>query len=153
MLVWSIVLAERNERSQTCRARSGKGKTLFADQLPELWVMIGNQRFQLGDLDGAEAAANQGKAINEREPQVYLLLASVAEARGDAPTAIQYFEQTYELADNNPQLQVVARYRMGQLMQQAPMIDTIDTGDFVNNHYTKGRARSEWQSCKLAVTK
>lgn len=124
MLVWSIVLAERNNDPKRAERDLAHAKRLFAEQLPELWAMIGNQRYQLGDLDGAEAAANQAIAINDREAQAYLLLASVYEARGDAPTAIQYFEKTYELADNNPQLQVVARYRMGQLMQQAPMMTT-----------------------------
>lgn len=123
MLIWSIVLAEK--MNDTVRATSDleHSKEVFADQLPEFWVMLGNQRFQLGDLEGAEAAANEAIAINDREPQIYLLLASIAETRGQVDVAIRYFEQTYELSDSNPQLQVVARYRMGQLMQQAPMLN------------------------------
>lgn len=122
MLVWSIVLAEQMKDPERAQTDLAKVKELFAEQLPELWVMLGNQRYQLGDFDGAEAAANEAMAINDREPQIYLLLASVAEARGEVTTAIDYFQKTYDLADSNPQLQVVARYRMGQLMQQAPML-------------------------------
>lgn len=124
MLVWSIVLSEKlndQERSTRDLARS---KELFSDRWPQFLTMLGNQRFQLGDLAGAGQNANEALAIDDKDPQVYLLLASIAEAKGDAATAIDYFQKTYDLAADNPQLQVIARYRMGQLMQSAPMLPT-----------------------------
>ena len=122
LLIWSIVLAEKLNDQARADHDIARIQELFPDQLAQVWTMLGNQRLQLGDLDGAENAANQALAVDDMDPQIYLLLASIAEVRGDVPLAISLFEKTYNLSDSNPQLQVVARYRMGQLMQQAPML-------------------------------
>lgn len=134
MLVWSIILSEKLNDTQRATRDLAHAKELFSDRWPQFLVMLGNQRYQVGDLQGAEQNANEALAIDNKDAQVYLLLASIAEARGDVQTAIDLFQKTYELADNNPQLQVVARYRMGQLMQSAPMqaspvqSDTVPSG-------------------------
>jgi Flp pilus assembly protein TadD len=79
---------------------------------------LGNNRMRVGDVEGAFEAAEQAQALNPDEPQVYFLLGSIAEIQGDLPTAISYFDQTFQLAEgSNPQLAVIARVRMGQLMQ------------------------------------
>lgn len=134
MLVWSIILSEKLNDTQRTTRDLAHAKELFSDRWPQFLVMLGNQRYQVGDLQGAEQNANEALAIDDQDAQIYLLLAGIAEARGDVQTAIDLFQKTYELADNNPQLQVVARYRMGQLMQSAPMqaspvqSDTVQSG-------------------------
>ena len=47
-----------------------------------------------------------------------MLLANIAEARGDRAQAIEYLNQTIELAgDDNAELAATARVRLGMLMQ------------------------------------
>ncbi|MCB0062098.1 MAG: hypothetical protein KDE19_08290, partial [Caldilineaceae bacterium] len=49
------------------------------------------------------------------------LLANIAEQTNDIATAIEMFERTFTLAeDDNPQLAVIARVRLGNLLQRAP---------------------------------
>lgn len=124
MLVWSIILSEKLDDQERSTRDLDRAKQLFSDRWPQFLTMLGNQRLQLGDLTGAEQNATEAQQLDDKDPQIYLLLASVAEAKGDAATAIDYFQKTYDLAADNPQLQVIARYRMGQLMQSAPMLPT-----------------------------
>ncbi|MFN8444254.1 MAG: tetratricopeptide repeat protein [Caldilineaceae bacterium] len=124
MLVWSIVLSEKLDDQERSAHDLARAKELFSDRWPQFLTMLGNQHLQLGDLVDAEQNANEAQQLDDKDPQIYLLLASVAEAKGDAATAIDYFQKTYDLAADNPQLQVIARYRMGQLMQSAPMLPT-----------------------------
>lgn len=96
-----------------------RAQQLVADNPVGLWVLVGNNRLNVGNLNGAEAAANQALAIAPEEPQAIFLLGSVAEARGDNATAIERFNQVFELAEaDNPQLAVIARVRMGNLLQR-----------------------------------
>ncbi|MCB0088048.1 MAG: tetratricopeptide repeat protein, partial [Caldilineaceae bacterium] len=101
-------------------ASLAKAKELLSDQPTGLWLTLGNQRMQVGNLDGAEAAANEAIALSPNEPQAYFLLGGIAEARGDYAKAIELFDKTYQLAEaDNPQLAVIAKVRMGNLLQRA----------------------------------
>jgi hypothetical protein len=53
----------------------------------------------------------------------------VAEARGDNAKAIDLFNKTADLARqvNNPQLEVIAKMRMGTLMQQVNPFQSSET--------------------------
>ena len=80
---------------------------------------------QSGDLEGAEAAADHALEISPSEAQAFFLLAGIAEARGDFLTAIDLFNKTFDLAEaDNPQLAVIAKVRMGQLLQSPPAAPT-----------------------------
>ncbi len=118
LLVWGIVLAKKLNDTQRFDHDVKKAEKILADRLPELWVQIGQRYLQLNDIAEAEAAANHALELAPLSAQAHLLLASVAEMRGDVAKAIAYFDKTYELAEGDPQLQVIARIRMGQLMQQ-----------------------------------
>jgi tetratricopeptide (TPR) repeat protein len=77
------------------------------------------RRMQAGDIDGAEAASLAALEVNAEEPQVYFILANVAEARGQVPEAVTLYEKAAALADEtNPQMAVISKVRMGMLMQQ-----------------------------------
>jgi tetratricopeptide (TPR) repeat protein len=119
LAIWEVVLNEQLGNTEAATAALDKAQTLLADQPVQLWLMLGMNRLMVGDLDGAEAAGREAEALAPDEPQVFFLLGGVAEARGDVPTAIALFDKTFTLAEgDNPQLAVIARVRMGQLLQR-----------------------------------
>ena len=73
--------------------------------------------------------------MDSSDPQGYFLLASVAEMKGDTVCAVDLFEETFQLAaDGNPQLAVIARVRMGNLLQRPANLallgdDESDSGE------------------------
>jgi tetratricopeptide (TPR) repeat protein len=118
LVVWQIVLNERLGRSAETQAAMQEAETLFSATPAQLWITLGTDRLQVGDIEGAEQAAQTARDMAPDEAQVYFLLGGIAETRGDIPTAIDYFDQTFNLAQNSsPQLAVIARVRMGQLLQ------------------------------------
>lgn len=127
LAVWEIVFYERLGQTDQVQAGMEAARQLLADNPVQLWIHLGNDRMLVGDLDGAEAAAKEGLVLAPEEPQIIFLLGNIAESRGDYPGAIGYFEQTFALAQETmPQLAVIARVRMGQLLQsssafQSPM--------------------------------
>lgn len=118
--LWDVTLSEQLGDQTRAEASLAKAKELLSDQPTGLWLTLGNQRMQVGNLDGAEAAANEAIALSPNEPQAYFLLGGIAEARGDYAKAIELFDKTYQLAEaDNPQLAVIAKVRMGNLLQRA----------------------------------
>lgn len=118
LVVWEAVLNERLGNQEAATAAIAEAQTLLADHPVQLYIFLGNNRLRVNDLEGAKTAGEQALAIDPNEPQVYFLLGGIAETQGDVAMAIDYFEKTYELAETtSPQLAVIARVRMGQLMQ------------------------------------
>jgi tetratricopeptide (TPR) repeat protein len=119
LAVWEVVLNERLGDTAAAAAVQETALALFGNQPENYWLQLGNTRMMVGDLDGAEAAAQQAETLAPDEAMVYFLQAGIAEARGDTARAVELFDKTFQLAgDTNPQLSVIARVRMGQLMQQ-----------------------------------
>lgn len=79
----------------------------------------GNALLGVGQADAAEEDARWLIAQPAGEVTGYLLLGSVEEARGRADEAIVAFQRAADLAAaaNNPQLEVIARTRLGIIMQ------------------------------------
>lgn len=116
--LWATALSEQLGDDMTAERTLKNALDLAPDQPILIWIDLGNKRLQLQDFDGAEDAANEALALDEQEPQAYFLLGGVAEMRGDKLLAIDYFEQTFDLAeDDDPQLAVIAKVRMGTLLQ------------------------------------
>lgn len=124
LVLWEVVFSEQlgdTERAQHAWARA---QALLPEQPVELWVQLGNQRLQVGDFTGAQAAGNEALALDPESAQATFLLGSVAEMTNDIATAIQMFDRTFALAEeDNPQLAVIARVRMGNLLQRAPAME------------------------------
>lgn len=121
--LWEIVFARQLGNEARMEAALARAKELLPDRLSDLWVQLGTLYLQIGDLDGADEAAAEAFALTPENPQVTFLLGNIAEARDDIPTAIAMFEETFDLAeDDNPQLAVIARVRMGNLLQRAPSL-------------------------------
>ena len=117
--IWKTVLLEQLGDSEGANQALDKAKELLADAPSLLWVTLGNTRLQVGDISGADDAATQALAANSEDPQANFLKGNVAEATGDVTTAMDMYNKTYELAqDSNPELAVIARVRLGQMLQQ-----------------------------------
>lgn len=134
LLIWEAVIAEKvGQISRAQEALSAaKARIAAGQQSAYLWT-LGSIRLSVGDVEEARAAGDEALALDPNDPQGYFLLASVAELEGDTITAIDLLEKTFELAaDGNPQLAVIARVRMGNLLQSpagAPFSDTSTPGE------------------------
>lgn len=118
LAVWEAVLHERLGDPVAAVAAMQEAKTMLAEMPAQFYIFLGNKRLMVDDLDGAQLAAEEGLEVSPDEPQLVFLLGGIAEARGEVSLAINYFQLTFELAqETNPQLAVIARVRMGQLLQ------------------------------------
>jgi cytochrome c-type biogenesis protein CcmH/NrfG len=116
-----VALSEQTGDSGQAQAALTRLEQVLAEQPADVWLSVGERRLAVGDLEGAEAAAHKAEALEPDNPQVYFLLANVAEYGGDYTAALDLFEQTYTLAEqSNPQLAAIARIRIGSLMQRGP---------------------------------
>ncbi len=120
LLIWEGVISDKlgqYDRSQDALAAA---KDLVpSGQLVSYWWTLGSVWLSVGDLDNARNAADEALALDASDPQGYFLMGSVFEAEGNTPCAIDLFDKTFELAaDGNPQLAVIARVRMGNLLQR-----------------------------------
>ena len=128
LILWEAVLYERMGKNEAAAASITEAQQLLVEQPVQVYIYLGNNRLRVNDLEGAKAAGEQALAINPNEPQAYFLLGGVAETAGDVAMAIDYFDKTYELAEtSSPQLAVIARVRMGQLMQNPGSISPSAT--------------------------
>jgi len=121
LVLWEVVLSNEAGYSERAQDALARAQAMAPDREPELWVQLGNFYMQAGDLARAEDAGQQAYTIAPENPQVTFLLGNLAEEKGDIATAITMFEDTFTLAEEeNPQLAVIARVRMGNLLQRAP---------------------------------
>jgi tetratricopeptide (TPR) repeat protein len=128
LMVWEGVLHERLGNSEAANVALAEAHAALAETPIQFWIYLGNNRLRAGDIEGAQAAGDEAVKLDPNDPQATFLLGGVAEAQGDYPMAISYFEQTSELAEGtNPQLSVIARVRMGQLLQNPGPISPIST--------------------------
>ena len=75
------------------------------------------------------------------------MLGTVSEMEGDTGAAIELFEKTFELAlDSNTELAVVARVRMGTLLQQPKAIMFRRSG---NTRYSYPTCRESNKRCEI----
>ena len=120
LLIWEGIIREKLGQHEGAQEALAEAKAMVpADKQVAYFWTLGNIRLYVGDLEEARAAGNEALAVDASDPQGYFLLASVAEVDGDTRTAIDLFEETFRLAaDSNPQLAVIARVRMGGLMQR-----------------------------------
>jgi tetratricopeptide (TPR) repeat protein len=128
LVLWEMVFAEQLGESDRANAAWARAQALLPDLPIELLVQLGNQRLQVGNFQGAWDAGQGALAIDPENAQATFLLGGVAESVNDIPTAIAMFDRTFTLAEEeNAQLAVIARVRMGNLMQRAPAIGNAIT--------------------------
>jgi tetratricopeptide (TPR) repeat protein len=128
LLIWKAVLLERLGDAAGATAAFDHARATNAGNQIQLLLMLSQTRFQVGDIDGAEQAALEAGNLNPDEAQVYFMLGNVAEARGDIPKAIEMLEKTFELAEeDNVQLAVIAKVRLGNLLQSPASFSVTPT--------------------------
>lgn len=128
LVLWETVFANQLGDTERADAAWTRAQELLPDQPAILMVQLGTFYLQVGDLARSTTVANEALALAPENPQVSFLFGNIAEADGDLETAIEMFEKTFALAeDDNPQLAVIARVRMGNLLQRAPGMLAPDT--------------------------
>ena len=128
LILWEMVFAEQLGDQERANHAWVRAQALLPDLPVELLVQLGNQRMQVGNFQGAWNAGQEALAIDPENAQATFLLGGVAEAVNDIPTAIAMFDRTFTLAEaENAQLAVIARVRMGNLLQRAPAMGNAIT--------------------------
>ena len=118
LLMRKSVLAQQLGDDESAAESLASAEELVADKPALFWSQMGTYYLQVTDFENAKLAGEKSLEYNPDEPQAYFLLAGIAEAEGNSREAIDHFEKTFELAeDDNPQLAVIAKVRMGYLMQ------------------------------------
>lgn len=119
LLVWDAVLNEQIGDAVRAKTSLAQAQQKFVGQPATFWTLVGNHRQQVGNLPGAEAAGQQALTTAPQDADATFLLGSVAEARGDNVLAANFFSKTVALTGNaNAQLGVIAKMRMGNLLQR-----------------------------------
>lgn len=121
LILWEAVLAAQLGDDARTTAALDRAKALLPDQESDLLVQFGTFQLQVGNVEGATQSGQAALALAPENPQATFLLGNIAEATNDVSTAIEMFNRTFDLAEqDNPQLAVIARVRMGNLLQRAP---------------------------------
>lgn len=132
LVLWEMVFAEQLGETDRANAAWTRAQAMLPDMPAELLVQLGNQRLQVGNFQGAWDAGQEALVIAPENAQATFLLGGVAESVNDIPTAIAMFDRTFALAEEeNAQLAVIARVRMGNLLQRAPAIGNAITPTIV----------------------
>jgi len=125
MLIWRGVLEERLDHPEIAKENLDQARIMLAGREVLYWNTLANRRLQTGDLDGAEPTLAQALALDPENPQTYFLMGGLAEARGENSLAIEYYNHVFDLAEaDDPQLAVIARVRVSQLMQMPAVFPT-----------------------------
>ena len=100
---------------------------------------MGSAYLTVGELEKARNIGEDATRLYPLDPQGYFLLGTVSEMEGDTGAALELFEKTFELAlDSNPQLAVIARVRMGTLLQRPVNMFPADENQPVNESKRDG---------------
>lgn len=109
------------------------------DQKSSYWWFLGSAYVTVGDLEKARRIGEDAIRLYPLDPQGYFLLGTVSEMEGDSGAALELFEKTFELAlDSNTQLAVIARVRMGTLLQRPVNMFPADENQPVNERKSDG---------------
>ncbi|MDE0311042.1 MAG: hypothetical protein OXI52_02165 [Caldilineaceae bacterium] len=134
LLIWEGVIRGKLGQDERAREALAEAKSLVPPgKLVAYWWSLGSVHLSVGDVEDARTAGFEAIGLDNSDPQGYFLLASVAEVTGDTVCAVDLFEETFQLAaDSNPQLAVIARVRMGNLLQRPanmPLLGDDQTAD------------------------
>lgn len=120
--IWVGVLEEKQGHDAAAAEAYARAEEILGDRASFL-AARGMTWYRFGSLDEALADAEAALVLEPDHAEGYMLLANVYEAKGDIRAAIEAFEKTAELAEkaNNSALIVLAKTRLGMLLQMAPM--------------------------------
>ena len=143
LLIWEGVIRGKLGQDERAREALAEAKSLVpAGQLVAYWWSLGSVQLLVGDVEEARTAGFEAIELDDSDPQGFFLLASVAEGKGDTVCAVDLFEETFQLAaDSNPQLAVIARVRMGSLLQRPANLSLVG-GDETDDGNEEGSNNS-----------
>ena len=125
LLIWRGVLEEQLGHPEIAKANLTQAQEMMQGTEVVFLNTLANRRLQVGDLDGAEPTLAQALAVDPENPQTYFLMGGLAEARGNNSLAMEYYNRVFDLAEaSDPQLAVIARVRVSQIMQSPNVFPT-----------------------------
>ena len=129
LLIWEAVVRDKLGQGEIVDDTLAEAIALIdPDQKTSYWWILGSAYATVGDLEKARKIGEDAIRLYPLDPQGYFLLGTVSEMEGDIGAALELFEKTFELAlDSNTQLAVIARVRMGTLLQQP--VNMFPTGE------------------------
>lgn len=125
LLIWAGILEEQLGNPESTVTYFAEAFNTPALSPARVWGTIGTNRLRIGDLEGAECSGLAALEIDPEFPLGNFLIAGVAEAMGNTARAVEYFNLTADYAfEKEPQIAVVARVRLGYLMQSLAIVST-----------------------------
>jgi len=140
LLIWEAVVRDRLGQDEMVDDTLAEAIALIdPDQITAYWWTLGSAYLTVGDLEKARKIAEDAIRLYPLDPQGYYVLGTVSEMEGDTGAAIELFEKTFELAiESNTELAVVARVRMGTLLQQPVNMFPADENSPVRESKSEG---------------
>ena len=140
LLIWEAVVRDRLGQDDIVDDILAEAIALIdPDQITAYWWTLGSAYLTVGDLEKARKIAEDAIRLYPLDPQGYYVLGTVSEMEGDTGAAIELFEKTFELAiESNTELAVVARVRMGTLLQQPVNMFPADENSPVRESKSEG---------------
>ncbi len=134
LLIWEAVVWDKLGKREVRDDTLEEAKTLIApDQEVSYWWTLGSAYIAATDFEKSRRIAEDLIDRYPLDPQGYFLLGNVEELEGDRGAAIELFDKTFELAmEDHTQLAVIARVRMGTLLQQPTNLLPGDAGGSVD---------------------
>jgi tetratricopeptide (TPR) repeat protein len=98
-----------------------EGESLYP-QKTDFYNARGMIYFQGGKLDKASTDAKEALKIDPKNPLSHFLLGSIYEEEGKFSEAATHYQIVSNMEDAPAQLVVMARFKMGMMMQRAPLL-------------------------------
>lgn len=140
LLIWEAVVRDILGQGEIVDDTLAEAIALIdPDQKPAYWWTLGSAYLTVGDLEKARKIGEDAIRLYPLDPQGYYVLGTVSELEGDTGAAIELFEKTFELAiESNTELAVVARVRMGTLLQRPVNMFPADENSPVRESRSEG---------------
>ena len=140
LLIWEAVVRDRLGQGEIVDDTLAKAIALIdPDQKTAYWWTLGTTYVAVGNLEKARMIGEDTIRLYPLDPQGYFLLGTVSELEGDTGAALELFEKTFELAlESNTELAVIARVRMGTLLQRPVNMFPAGENQPVNESKSEG---------------
>lgn len=128
LLVWrGVILQAMGQPEQAEAALAQAQEFIDPSQNLAYWLLLGNAYLAANQIPLAEDAAASAQILDPDAPQIYFLLGNIAEIQGNRRQAIEHYETVFELSmQSDPQLAVISRVRIGNLLQQVDIAPGSD---------------------------
>lgn len=142
LLIWEAVVREHLGHGERVKEVLAEAQALVpSGQQADYWWTLGSIWLAVGDLEEACTAGKKALELDPSDPKGHFLLGNIADVEGDMSSAMELFQETFDLAfENNTQLAVVARIRMGMLLQRPESLPYVDEGQPAADEFCSSRS-------------